>query len=112
MRRTILTTVLTILLLGGIGYRCLLILPYPIGTGDGATSPDGALVASVMQYHDETFWGSTRDWGEFEIRRKDSNRLPGNREMSFDHTRCYTRYQGSRPGTRRNTQPRWRFIES
>ncbi len=69
---TIVIVCLAIVLLGAAGYRCLQILPYPIGTGDEATSPDGAFVASVTQYHDETFWGSSRDWVEFEIRRKGS----------------------------------------
>lgn len=73
MKRTILAIGLAIVVLGAAGYRCLQVLPYPIGTGAKATSPDDAFVANVTQYHDKTFWGSSRDWVEFDIRRKGSN---------------------------------------
>ena len=49
-------------------YRSLQISPYPIGTGDEAKSPDGQFVASVMQYYDESFWGVSKSWIEFEIK--------------------------------------------
>ena len=49
--------VLLVLVLGGIGFRFLQILPYPTGTGNQKVSPDGKHTASITAYYKEDFWG-------------------------------------------------------
>ena len=71
--RNLLIAILVVLVLVGCIYRFLQIFPYPIGTGDEGKSPDSRFVASVTQYYDENFWGVSRSWVEFEIRRVGSN---------------------------------------
>lgn len=71
----LLVVVLLLLVVAGCVYRWLLIWPYPIGTGDEGKSPDGRLMASVTRYYDETFWGSSKSWVEFEIRRTGDDAL-------------------------------------
>ena len=63
---------LVVLLPLGALYRQLQILEYPIGTGDEAKSPDGGFVASVTEYYDESFWGTSHRWVEFEISRAET----------------------------------------
>jgi hypothetical protein len=66
MRKLPIAIVVVLVVIGGI-YRYVQVFPYPIGTGDEATSPDGQFVASVTQYYDENFWGVSKSWIEFEI---------------------------------------------
>jgi hypothetical protein len=66
MRKLPIVIVVVLVVIGCI-YRYVQVFPYPIGTGDEATSPDGQFVASVTQYYDENFWGVSESWIEFEI---------------------------------------------
>jgi hypothetical protein len=50
------------------GRRALEVLPYPIGTGDSKKSPDGRYEAFITDWHDESFFGRSRQWFEFEVR--------------------------------------------
>ncbi len=65
--RNVLIAIVVVLVVVGCIYRSVQILPYPIGTGDEAKSPDGQFVASVTEYYDENFWGVSKSWVEFEI---------------------------------------------
>lgn len=71
--RNLLIGILVVLVVVGCIYRFLQIFPYPIGTGEECKSPDGQFVASVTQYYDENFWGVSKSWVEFEIRRVGNN---------------------------------------
>ena len=56
-----------LLLLCAAGYRYLQVLPYPIGTGEEARSPDGRYAAKITSLFDEDFWGHKHSWYEFEL---------------------------------------------
>ena len=60
-----------LLLICAAGYRYFQVLPYPIGTGESAQSPDGRYTAKITAYYDNRFWGDKSEWYEFELR--DSN---------------------------------------
>ena len=61
------TILIVILLLCGAGYRAWQVLPYPVGTGESKKSPNGRFEASATDYYDESFWGRSRHWFEFEL---------------------------------------------
>ena len=50
------------------GRRALHVAAYPIGTGDSAKSPNGRYEAFVTDWYDESFFGRSRHWFEFEVR--------------------------------------------
>jgi hypothetical protein len=57
------------------GRRALEVWPYPIGTGDSQKSPDGRYEAFITDWHDESFFGNSRQWFEFEVRGGSPQRL-------------------------------------
>ena len=57
------------------GRRALQLLSYPIGTGDSKKSPDGRYEAFVTDWYDESFFGHSRRWFEFEVRGGSPHRL-------------------------------------
>ena len=69
-RRLVIVGVLSVVLLFG-GYfavrRALHVMPYPIGTGETQKSPNGQYEASVTDWYDESYWGYSRQWFEFEV---------------------------------------------
>jgi hypothetical protein len=44
------------------------ILPYPIGSCESKTSPDGQAAASITDWYDESFLGYSRRWFEYEVK--------------------------------------------
>jgi len=58
---------LLIIPLGATAYRYLQVSPYPIGEGRYEASPNGQYTAHASNLYDESFWGNTRSYYEFEI---------------------------------------------
>jgi hypothetical protein len=54
------------------GYRYLQIVPYPMGGGQFKVSPDERFTASADTMTENTFFGGTRDFYEFRLRRGDT----------------------------------------
>lgn len=52
---------------GAIVYRYLQILPYPMGGGSYADSPNNQFTAYASNLYDEDFWGNARSYYQFEV---------------------------------------------
>ncbi len=77
-----LAILLLVLGIGAAGYRYVQILPYPMGGGRYEDSPNGQFTANASNVYDENFWGSSRNYYEFDVRSKKGNvlrsvQLPG-----------------------------------
>jgi hypothetical protein len=57
------------------GRRALVVMAYPIGTGESTKSPDGRYEAHVTDFYDESYFGNSRQWFEFRISGGSSHRL-------------------------------------
>ena len=58
--RGLIVSVILLLALGGIVYRYVQILPYPMGGGRYVESPDGRFEAHASDLYSEDFWGRSR----------------------------------------------------
>jgi hypothetical protein len=67
LRVAVAVLIVAVLLGGAVVYRELQLLPYPMGGGRSVPSPHGALEASATTIWDESFWGTTTAWYEFQV---------------------------------------------
>ena len=67
---SIITVSLVLVVVCGVAYRFLQILPYPLGGGQYLDSPNGRYEARASDMYDEDFWGRSKEWYEFEILEK------------------------------------------
>jgi len=61
-----------VLIAGGVMWRCVQVLPYPLGAGQYQASPDGRYEAHASTMRDEDFWGNKRDYYELSVLDKSS----------------------------------------
>lgn len=64
----IITAVISIVAIIAVAYRGCVVLPYPLGSGQYAKSPDGRYEAYAANMTDKYFWGGRREYYEFQIK--------------------------------------------
>lgn len=67
MKQFIIALVLFFLIIGGVVYRYIQLIPRNVGIGEVGESPDKRYEARATDYYSESFWGHTRHWFQFEI---------------------------------------------
>lgn len=72
-KRIIIASLFVFIIVISIIYRYIQVYPYPIGTGEESTSPNGKYIASITSYNDMDFWGRETSWFEFELTNKSEN---------------------------------------
>jgi hypothetical protein len=63
------------IVVAGVSYRFLQVLPGNIGTGEIIKSPNGKYQAVANDCHSESFWGKKRHWYEFKIEEVASGKI-------------------------------------
>jgi hypothetical protein len=70
----IIVVVCALVLVVGSTVRAVMLLPYPVGSGQSVKSPDGQYEFYAGNMTDKTFWGGTRQYYRFEVRDLRQNR--------------------------------------
>jgi len=74
MKKLVVTAFVVLLVIGALQRACDVII-YPIGSGRREASPNGKFQAHAGWLYDESFWGFSHHWYEFEVRGKDSGKV-------------------------------------
>ena len=93
MKKLIVSAIVALLVVAAL-YRACDVVIYPIGGGRMQESPDGRLVAHALWMYDESFWGFTDTWYEFEVRSGGSDRVLARREVDVPPGQAVCRWRG------------------